>query len=110
MKINMTGRHVEVTDALKQAVGDSLDKIIRHYPDIDNIHVILSVEKNEKSAEAIIHYMGQDLVAKCANDDLYKAIHDVRGKAEVLLKKRKSQIKDHGHSKLTDVASLEEED
>ena len=51
MQISITGHHVEVTDGLKSAVHHTLDKLIKHYPDIENLNVILRVEKKEQIAE-----------------------------------------------------------
>ncbi len=109
MKINLTGHHVEVTQALEQAVSRDLSKIIKHYADIDSIRVILSVERDRHSAEIIVHYLGQDLVAKCSGEDMYKAITAMKNKAEVLLNKRKSQVKDHGHTRAAPEAEIEEQ-
>lgn len=109
MQINITGHHVEVTDALNKAVNKSLKKIISHYPDIENIQVILTVEKHAQLAETIVHFLGQDLVAKASSDDMYKSIADLKDKLESLLEKRKSTIKSHPHQR-PDGALSESED
>ena len=99
MRINITGHHIEITEGLKSAVTGSFDKLIRHYADIDRVDVVLTVEKNEQSAEAIVHFLGQDLVARASSNDLYSSINDLKTKMESLLKKRKATIKSHGNRK-----------
>ncbi len=109
MQINITGHHVEITDGLNQAVNKSLKKLISHYPDIENINVILTVEKHEQLAEGIVHFLGQDLVAKAKTDEMYKSIAELKGKLETLLQKRKATIKSHPHVK-PESAESESED
>lgn len=99
MHINITGHHVEVTEGLKTAVNSSLNKLIKHYPDIENVNVILTVEKKEQVAEAKVHFLGQDLVATASAHDLYIAIGDLKMKLETLLQRRKATVKSHPHIK-----------
>ncbi len=99
MRINITGHHIEITESLKSAVDGSFTKLIRHYPDIDRVDVVLTVEKKEQVAEAIVHFLGHDLVAKSSSNDLYGSINDLRSKMESLLQKRKSTIKSHSNKK-----------
>ena len=99
MQISITGHHVEVTDGLKSAVHHTLDKLIKHYPDIDSLNVILRVEKKEQIAEVKAHFLGQDLVAHASSHDLYTSISDLKMKLDALLQKRKSTIKAHPHIK-----------
>jgi putative sigma-54 modulation protein len=99
MNVNLTGHHVEITDALESAVNSALDKVLRHYPDIVSARVILTVEKHEQIAEAVVHFLGQDIAAKGTSEDLYHSINDMRSKLETLLQRRKSTIKSHSHEK-----------
>ena len=49
MQLNLTGRHVEVTDSLRDYVNNKFAKLERHSDHISNVHVILDVEKlNQK--------------------------------------------------------------
>ncbi len=45
MQLNLTGRHVEITDSLKDYVNTKFAKLERHFDHINNVHVILDVEK-----------------------------------------------------------------
>lgn len=99
MRINITGHHIEITDGLKSAVSSSFSKLIKHYPDIDRVDVVLTVEKNEQVAESIVHFLGQDLVAKASSEDLYSSINGLKAKMESLLKKRKATVKSHSNRK-----------
>lgn len=93
MRINITGHHIDITDGLKSAVQNSFSKLLKHNPDITRIDVVLTVEKKQQMAESIIHFLGQDIVAKSSSDDLYLSISDLKVKMESLLKKRKATIR-----------------
>lgn len=74
MQIDITGHHVDVTDALRAHVEDKLSKLERHCARISLIHVVLIVEKDRQRAEASCHMGHHDLFAMDEQDDMYKAI------------------------------------
>ena len=45
MQINITGHHVDVTPALRAYVTEKMQKLSRHFQQVNSIHVILNVEK-----------------------------------------------------------------
>ena len=50
MRVTMTGRHMEMTDALKAYVENRLKKIREHFNDVIDVDVVLSVEKHRHIA------------------------------------------------------------
>lgn len=73
--INIVGRHMEVTDAIKDYVAKKLGRLEHYLEGISQMHVILRVEKNLQIAEANIHAKGHhELFAQSEADDLYAAI------------------------------------
>ena len=48
MQINITGHHVEVTDAIRDVVSTKLEKLHQHFPDVASLNVILTVENTNK--------------------------------------------------------------
>lgn len=58
MQINLTGHHVEITEALRDYVNNKFAKLERHFDHINNVHVVLSVEKLNQIAEAKLHVSG----------------------------------------------------
>ena len=99
-QITITGHHIEVTEAMTSAVQNKLGKLQARYSDITSFNVYLSVEKHEQTAEAVVHFLGQDLVAKAKSDDMYAAVADLKPKLDSLLEKRKATVKDHNHTKI----------
>tara|TARA_R110002072_G_scaffold2252_3_gene18628 strand:+ start:10218 stop:10526 length:309 start_codon:yes stop_codon:yes gene_type:complete len=95
MQINVSGHHVDVTDSLRSYVETKLDKLERHFDQITNMQVILSVEKQRQKAESTIRISGGELYADAESADLYKAIDMLADKLDRQLIKQKEKIKDH---------------
>ena len=104
MQIDVTGRHVDVTDSLKAYVENKFQKLERHFEHINNTHVILSVEKERQKAEATVHVNRGNLFADNEQADMYAAIDGLIDKLDRQLKKHKEKLKDHhrGESGLKD--------
>ena len=50
MQINLTGHHIDITDALREYVDTKFAKLERHFDHINNVHVILNVEKTDSKS------------------------------------------------------------
>ena len=107
MTVSITGHHVEITDGIREAVNNKLQKLHKNFPDVANVNVILTVEKNQQIAEASSHFLGQDISAKAAADDLYQAITEMASKLTSLMKRQKEKVKAHSHQKLPQSETLE---
>lgn len=95
MQINLTGHHVEITDALRSFVNDKFERLNRHFDHINNVHVILSVEKLRQKAEAKLHVNGGEIFADCEDGDMYAAIDLLMDKLDRQVKKHKEMLRDH---------------
>jgi putative sigma-54 modulation protein len=99
MKLTISGHHIDVTDALKTYVTTKLEKITKHFDEVVDTKVTLSVEKHKekdgKHAECTLHIKGADLFAESSNADLYAAIDDMAGKLERQVMRHKEKIQDH---------------
>jgi len=74
MQINLTGHHIDVTDALKGYVDSKFERLERHFDHVTNAHVVLSVEKLAQKVEATIHVNGSKVFADSIHEDMYAAI------------------------------------
>lgn len=74
MNINLTGRHLEITPAIREHVTSKLAKIKRHFDHLIDINVVLSVDKLKQKAEATVHLSGKTVVAEADDSNLYVAI------------------------------------
>lgn len=82
MKVIFTGRHVEVSDALKTFAQERLDKMTPYLDDIIDIHVTLGVEKHRHQAEVSIKTRRSDFLASAETDDMYASLSQALDKLE----------------------------
>lgn len=95
MQIQITGRHLEVTSALKSFIDDKLAKLEHHFDQILDVKVVLIVENNNHVAEAKLSVPGDDIVAKAEGENMYAAIDTLQDKLDRQVRKRKQKMKDH---------------
>jgi putative sigma-54 modulation protein len=95
MQINITGHHIDITDALRDYVTEKMDKLTRHFDHVTNIHVILTVEKQDQKAEATVHVSGGDLFAQHSSEDMYASIDGLLDKLDRQIIKHKEKISSH---------------
>lgn len=82
MKVHYTGRHMELTEPLKQFTKERLDKMTTYLDDIMDVHVILGVEKHRHEAEITLKTRASALVASATTDDMYTSITQAIEKLE----------------------------
>jgi len=92
MQIDITGHHVDVTEAMKNHVHDKFAKLERHFDKLIDIHVILTVESKQQKAEATLHVSGQDIHAEAASDDMYGSIDAMVNKLDRQIIKHKEKL------------------
>lgn len=97
MQINISGHHVEVTDALKSYVNSKMDKLERHSDHLSSIKVTLSVEKSRQKAEAHTHIAGTDISAQAEKHDMYASIDALVDKLDRQLLKHKEKVVSRRH-------------
>lgn len=95
MNITITGRHLEVTEALRNYVHEKVARIEGHYDKINKVSVTLSVEKFNQKAEATLHVTGNDIHADSIKEDMYAAIDDMADKLDRQVRHYKRKLTDH---------------
>ena len=105
MQINLTGHHVDITDALKGYVNSKFERLSRHFDHVIKAHVILSVEKLRQKAEATIQVNGGNVFADSVHEDMYAAIDGLIDKLDRQVLKHKEKKINHrgsGHKGIDD--------
>jgi len=95
MQVSITGHHVEVTEALKANVEEKIGKLKRHFDNVVDVHVILTVEKLEQKAEATVQISGAKLYAEDTQEDMYVAIDNMIDKLDRQVVKHKEKLQNH---------------
>ncbi len=99
MQINITGHHLEVTPALRAYVTEKMQKLARHFDQVNSINVILNVEKLSQQAEATVKAGGRTLFATESAADMYASIDGLADKLDRQVRRYKDRITSHHHSK-----------
>jgi len=95
MKINLSGHHVEVTHSLREYIDTKFSKLERHFDHINNVHVILTVEKLDQKAEATVHMNGTEVFASAISTDMYASIDTLVDKLDRQILKYKDKVSQH---------------
>ena len=100
MKFEYTGRHIDVTPAIRSHVEEHFGKLEHIFNGNDNIrvHVILAVEKSRQTGEIVVHWRDHTLTAADTNVDMYMALSRAVGKIEKQALKLKKKTIDRKHT------------
>lgn len=92
MRYIISGKNIEVTEGLKNAIYDKLDKLDRFFARETECIVTLSVEKFRQKAEVTIPMKGNILRAEEESDDMYVSIDVVAELLERQVRKFKTKL------------------
>ena len=95
MNLNITGHHVEVTPAIREYVTEKIGKVTRHFDQVIDVTVILSVEKLVQKAEVNVHVSGKDIFVQAEDANLYAAIDILTDKLDRQVVKHKEKNGNH---------------
>jgi putative sigma-54 modulation protein len=91
--IRITGRHMSITDAIRQYAQSKVEHIHLDYPRIIEVHVILDVTKHRHFAEIVLHCANHITIeADHECDDMYAAIDGVIAKITRQMRKYKTKM------------------
>ncbi|UCX06058.1 ribosome hibernation promoting factor [Shewanella sp. HL-SH8] len=95
MQITLTGHHIEITESLREYVTSKFTKLERHFDQINNVHVVLNVEKQQQIAEAKVSLNGAEVFATSEHADMYHAIDALIDKLDRQVIKHKEKLTKH---------------
>ena len=91
MQVNLTGHHVDLTSSMRDYVNNKMERLERHFDIVQDIHVVLSVEKLRHKAEATLHINGGSVFADSVEEDMYAAIDALTDKLDRQVKKHRKK-------------------
>lgn len=94
MKFIISGKNIDITNGLKDAVEQKLGKLERYFTPETEIHVTLSVEKERQKIEVTIPIKGNIIRSEQVSDDMYVSIDLVEEIIERQLRKYKTKLID----------------
>ena len=105
MQVNVSGHHLDVSDALRKYVNEKMARLKRHFDHVSNVHVVLTSENKKKKAEASVNLAGAQLFADAKNEDMYAAIDALVDKLDRQIIKHKEKLTDHHRAEARRVQS-----
>ena len=106
MKITVTGKHVEVTQAMKDHIREGLQKITKFFDGNIQAEAVLTVEKRVRTAEIDLTAEGLHLHGACSSEDLYKSIDVAIARIQTQLLKHKEKIRSRRRKAAENTAPL----
>lgn len=107
MQINITGHQLDLTDSLKVYIKEKLSKIESHFDHINNIDVVLHVDKIRQQAEATIHAKGVAIHANAESENMYNSIDILAQKLDTQVLKHKEKLSNHHRKEVRILNSVE---
>ncbi|HZK86550.1 MAG TPA: ribosome-associated translation inhibitor RaiA [Syntrophomonas sp.] len=92
MKLEIRGKNIEMTDALKDYTTKRLSKLEKYIEDARIAQVALSVQGERHKVEVTIPLNGVILRGEVASEDMYTAIDMVVEKLEKQIEKHKTKL------------------
>ncbi len=102
MNIEITGRHMEVTDSMKQHVEKTLEKVRGHFDKPMNVEVVLTIEKHRHVADITLNANGVRVHAEEESPDMYTSVDAAVEKIDRQVRKIKDRRKKFKPEKLAD--------
>jgi putative sigma-54 modulation protein len=108
--VRVTGRHVSVTEAIKDYALKKVENLHLDYPRIIDAQVILDVEKHRHFAEVILHCNNHITIeASHECDDMYAGIDGVIAKIARQMRKYKTKILRNHRPRRSEIQHFEEQ-
>ena len=97
MQIRITGRHLGLTEDIRELIEKRVEKLETFYDKILEAHVILDLEDNRYSTEITLKTRRTRLHAEDEDYDPFVSINAAMDKIERQTKRRKDIVKDRRH-------------
>jgi len=97
MKIIIKGRHIEITEALRNYLEKKLNKIEKHFDNVMEAKVALSIEKQRQIVEVTLQASKAIIRVEVETGDMYASIDKAADRLERKIQKYKEKylIKPH---------------
>ena len=101
MLFTISGKHIDITEALRAHAEEKTSKFPKHFDDISHVEVVIDSQPGDKiSAEIIVKAkQNKTFVVTEISEDAYKSIDLAAHKMEGQLRKTKEKQRDsHKHN------------
>lgn len=107
MNLNISGHHIEMTDALHSYVASKMGRIERHFDHALDAEVVLEAKKLRHTSSVTMKVRGGTLRAESTEEDMYAAIDSMMDKLDRQVLKHKEKNASHNQESVRHIdASL----
>jgi len=100
MKLRITGRHMDVTPALREYVQTRFERLDRYGLKVASLQVVLDVEKLQHKAEVVGAVNGKRIQAKTSTREMYATIDALVDRVDAQFRKCKEKLVNHKPGKI----------
>jgi len=110
METSISGRHLTVTDEMRQHVEQRFARLTTDCPSLTSANVVIESERGFHVAEGHVHGKHLNLDATARTNDVYASIDQAIDKLEKQLRRHLDRTKNHhGHYNYRQVEAVEQE-
>ncbi|MBI9021075.1 MAG: ribosome-associated translation inhibitor RaiA [Verrucomicrobia bacterium] len=95
MQVHITGRHVEITDGIREHIYDKVERTLIDFPRVEDVRVILEIQKLQSIAEVLVQGKEVHVEGKSESENMYTSIDQALEKAERRLHKLREKVQAH---------------
>ncbi|MCC6681519.1 MAG: ribosome-associated translation inhibitor RaiA [Phycisphaeraceae bacterium] len=97
MEVTVTGKHIDITDSIRQYAQEKVGKLPKFYDRITSVQVIADrYDSHRFQVELIAHVDGHEhVVASSQHDDLYACLDETVDKMGRQLHDLKDKLRNH---------------
>lgn len=95
MKIQVTFRHIEPSEKLKEYANEKVGKLKKYFQEPASAHVVYSVDRNQQQTEINISAHGMHIFAKDISGDMYQSLEGALKKVEGQVRKYHEKLVSH---------------
>ena len=96
MQVDITGRHMDVTEAMERQIRQHIDKLPKFDQKIQYLTVTLDDDGGNQLVEIIAKCHQSDLVAEAKGHDMYQTIDEAFAKIKRQIRRLHDKLVDHG--------------
>ena len=93
--MKITGRHMDVTPALKRYIRARFERLERYDASLDRLEIVLSVTKLQHTAEVVCSIKGKRFQAKTSTREMYATIDQLVDRLDGQIRKYKERLVEH---------------
>lgn len=95
MQVHITGRHVEITDGIRDHIYDKVERTLNDFPRVEDVRIILDLQKRGHFVEVLVQGKHLHVEGTSSSENMYTSIDQALDKAERQLRKLREKVQNH---------------